>query len=66
MNNGTPATSAGPTRSLATTSGKYHMSTRFIRHVLVPVADQEDARTTARILEPYEFERITVSHVVEK
>ena len=42
------------------------MSTRFIRHVLVPVADQEDARTTARILEPYEFERITVLHVVEK
>jgi nucleotide-binding universal stress UspA family protein len=64
--NGTPVAFAGPTGSLATTSGEYHMSTRFIQHVLVPVADQEDTWTTAQVLEPYEFERVAVLYVVEK
>lgn len=42
------------------------MSTKLTQHVLVPVANEEDATATAALLEPYEFERITVLHVVEK
>lgn len=42
------------------------MSKRFTRHIIVPVANQEDAAATAALLEPHEFERITVLHVVEK
>ena len=48
------------------TSGDTDMTTQITQHVLVPIADQEDARTTAQTIEPYEFERITVLHVVEK
>ncbi|MFB6168667.1 MAG: universal stress protein [Haloferacaceae archaeon] len=42
------------------------MTTQFTRHALVPVADREDAHTTAQTLEPYEFGNMTVLHVVEK
>jgi nucleotide-binding universal stress UspA family protein len=35
-------------------------------HVLVPLAHEEDARRTAASMEPYDFDRITMMHVVEK
>lgn len=42
------------------------MSESLTKHLVVPVADEEDARETARILDEYEYGRITVVHVVEK
>lgn len=38
----------------------------LLSHVVVPVANEEDARTTAHVLAPYSPERTTVLHVVEK
>lgn len=38
----------------------------LLDHVLLPVANEEDALATARALEPYDPERVTALHVVEK
>jgi nucleotide-binding universal stress UspA family protein len=38
----------------------------LLAHVLLPVANEEDALATARALEPYDPERVTALHVVEK
>lgn len=38
----------------------------LLDHVLVPVANEEDAAATARALEPYDPGRVTAVHVVEK
>lgn len=38
----------------------------LLSHALVPVANEADARKTARAFGPYDAERITVLYVVEK
>lgn len=38
----------------------------LLGHVLLPVANEEDALATARALEPYDPEHVTALHVVEK
>jgi nucleotide-binding universal stress UspA family protein len=38
----------------------------LLAHVLVPVADEEDARATCRILDRYSPDRVTAVTVVEK
>lgn len=41
-------------------------TTQLTSHVLVPVANEADATATARALAPFEVDRTTVVHVVEK
>lgn len=41
-------------------------SLRLLSHVLLPVANEEDARATALSLAPYDPEQVTALHVVEK
>lgn len=46
--------------------GMHAAHTDLLKHVLLPVANADDARVTARALEPYNPEHVTVVHVVEK
>ncbi|WP_336325558.1 universal stress protein [Halovenus sp. HT40] len=41
-------------------------SEKLLGHVLLPVANEEDALATATALEPYDPEHVTALHVVEK
>jgi len=38
----------------------------LLAHALLPVSNEEDALATARALEPYDPDRVTALHVVEK
>lgn len=42
------------------------MTDSLTAHLAIPIADEADARETAKALEAYEFGRITAVHVIEK
>ncbi|WP_396612550.1 universal stress protein [Haloferax sp. S1W] len=42
------------------------MSESITKHLVVPVANEEDARETAQVLDTYEYGQLTVVHVIEK
>ena len=48
------------------TSTDHPEDRNLLGHVLLPVANDEDALATAQALEPYGPERVTALHVVEK
>lgn len=43
-----------------------HSAADLLSHVLLPVANRDDAAVSAAALEPYAPERVTAVHVVEK
>ncbi|WP_277541986.1 universal stress protein [Haloarcula laminariae] len=47
-------------------SGPRDGNRNLLAHVLLPVANEDDAQATATALEPYEPARVTALHVVEK